>query len=103
MSDITVGMEIVAIKSHKKNYFKRYDTFPARGVESLCSCPKKWINIGIAQTCNTLKCKKCGTKHRNDTGFMWFSESYFRPIDDIDISDVDSVLQEDFFEFIERT
>ena len=105
MSDINVGVEVAAIRSHSKGYFRIGDTFTVKGVEHLWACPKKWVNIGIPQNKPVLKCKKCGTTHKNHTGVMWFSEGYFRPLDsddDFDISELTEVLEEELFEVIRR-
>jgi hypothetical protein len=103
MSDISVGCEVAAVRNHRKGYFKIGDTFVVKGVDTLCACPKKWVDVGVAQTKSSIKCKKCGQKIKNDTGAMWFSESYFKPLDtDFDITELTEILEEELFEVIRR-
>lgn len=74
-----IGQEIVAVKNHSHDYFKKGQEFVIIGLrKSPCSCGHTEINIGIAAPPQGTYCTKCKQVDNEHTIF-WFCESSFAP------------------------
>ncbi len=78
-----VGQEIIAIRSHIQNYFKKGDIFLVKGVRDCgCSCNDFLVDIGYRIKDNYQTCGKCHEVffHRDNIG--WVGNKYFVPVEE---------------------
>lgn len=85
-----IGKEVVALKTHPWNLYKEGDIFTILSIKnSNCSCNVLLLDIGIKGYSTTM-CYRCGVPH----GGMYFMSKDFKPLDEIDITEVTEILKE---------
>lgn len=92
-----IGQDIVAIKNHSQHKFNEGDLFTIKGLrDSLCKCGHVLIDIGFKSSSipSNSVCVTCKIKSENISGIWWFSETNFRPLDELaDISELTEILE----------
>jgi hypothetical protein len=77
-----IGQEIVCIKTQSQGLVKRGRIYTIMGLQKpLCKCKGVDINVGIPTPHLFGMCSDCNTRWRNNTGFCWFDESLFAPLE----------------------
>ena len=92
-----IGQEIVAIRTHNDNLYKRGQDFIIKGLSlTTCRCNYVLIDVGIPydyeKFAGCMKCDKCGCTC-NVNGFYLFHENRFAPLDQ-DISELTELLSQ---------
>lgn len=78
------GQEIVAIRNHPSNVFKKGSILIVRDVApAVCNCMDYLVDIGQDLQQYFLLCK-CNEMHHNPSGIWWFSNLHFVPIDSLE-------------------
>lgn len=93
-----VGKEVVAIKDHHQGPFKKGDTFMLNAIrKGCCSYCSLQLDVGIIDESydDYTQCDSCGNILNEKK--WWFNSKYFVHLDDISISELIEVLQEELF------
>ena len=83
-----IGQRIVAIKSQPDGYFKKGGNFTISSLRlSQCKCEEVEIAIGLTESAPfRAKCRDCGCYTINPSGLIFWSETFFSPIEEIPAS-----------------
>lgn len=100
MSNWRIGQDIVCVKTHPKEVVKEGEIYTIKALRtSTCKCSEVEIDVGVLDkgefSLYQTICRKCGVEHNEGTnGTWWFSETRFRPLDELaDISELTEVLE----------
>ncbi len=71
------GQEIVSIRNHPNNIFKKGEIFIVRDVTSgVCNCHDFLINTGFEVSRTSINCA-CAKSFENNSGIWWLSNRHF--------------------------
>lgn len=97
-----IGQDIVAIKEHSQNKFKKGDTFTIKGLKiSECKCKNVSIDIGIKGYSDLCHCNACNFHFKNQSrdGIWWFSETRFAPLDSlVNTEEIQNLIEESLYQ-----
>jgi hypothetical protein len=93
--DYTIGDDIVAIKSHSQNAYKKGDVFTCIGLkQSPCKCKMFTVDINIKSTYEEMLCLHCNHTYKSNNNW-WFNAHLFRKLDNIvQINEVHEILKQ---------
>jgi len=104
---LEVGKEAMCIIGHDQDTrLKKGSTYKVLGLSSPnCKCKVLMVDIGLSaigasgkriRMGQKLRCTNCNIIFMSD-GRQWFTENHFAPIDSVDISELEEVLDEQIF------
>ena len=77
-----IGQEIIAVRTHSKNIFRKGDILIVRNIKSACChCFQFSVDIGHTHTVHEMHCSKCDLVFTNEDGVYWFANTNFAPLD----------------------
>jgi hypothetical protein len=87
-----IGQEIVCVKTHSERLVKKDELHTILGLKQ-CKCGAIKIDVDI-EACCYIDFSCCGIEYENHENIMWFSETLFRPLDELaDITELTEVLE----------
>ncbi len=82
-----IGQEVIALRTHSKNIFKKGDILIVRNIKPApCNCFLFCVDIGhsLAIKRNEVYCSKCGGVSIFEDGIYWLANDNFAPLDSIE-------------------
>lgn len=94
-----IGQEIICIESHEEGEFKYGQIFKIISLSlSHCKCEEIDINIGHIYssyvTERRLICQACNTDIEVFENIVWYSETYFAPLEELMNEEIESIKEQ---------